>query len=128
MVGGNHYATALRRAGPKGSTAGSKEGEVVLSLLLNGLHLQVLDVFGMGLLAEWALEVPLDSASHMVAEQWFSASARAREQLSSISLRQAVYQTLALLISAIWWVSTHWMVQAQRAFASLMASVVSDSV
>ena len=41
---------ALRRAGPKGSTAGGKEDEAVLSLLLNSLCLQMLDVFGMGLL------------------------------------------------------------------------------
>ena len=40
----------LRRAGPKGSTTGGKEGEAVLSLLLNGLCLQTLDVFGVGLL------------------------------------------------------------------------------
>ena len=74
------------------------------------------------------LEVPLDSASQMVVGQQFSASARATEQLSSISLRQAAYQTLALLISASWWVSASQMVQAQRAFASLMTSVVSDSI
>ena len=128
MVEGNHYATALGRTGPKGSTAGSKEGEVVLSLLLNGLHLQALDVLGIGLFIEWALEVPLDSASQMVVGQQFSASARATEQLSSISVRQAACQTLALLISAGWWVSASQMVQAERAFASLMTSVVSDSI
>ena len=50
VVGGNHYATALRRAGPKGSTTDGKEGKAVLSLLLNSLCLQALDVFGMGLL------------------------------------------------------------------------------
>ena len=37
-------------AGPKGSTAGGKEGKAVLSLLLDSLCLQTLDVFGMGLL------------------------------------------------------------------------------
>ena len=37
---------------------------------------------------EWALEVPLDSASLMVVEQQFSASAKGREQSSSISFRQ----------------------------------------
>ena len=50
---------------------------------------------------ERALEEPLDSASLMVVEQQFSASARAREQLSSISLRQAACWTLASLISTI---------------------------
>ena len=50
MEGGNHYAMGLWRTGPEGSTTESKEGKAVLTLLLNGLHLQMLDVFGMGLL------------------------------------------------------------------------------
>ena len=75
-----------------------------------------------------ALEVLLDSASLMVVEQQFSASAKARMQSSSISFRQVVFQTLALLISTVLQVSTSQMVQAQRSFASLTASVVSDSI
>ena len=76
----------------------------------------------------WALEALLDSASLMVVEQWFSASAKAREQSSSISLRQVACWTLASLISTIHQVSASWMVQAQRAFSSLTASVVSNSI
>ena len=77
---------------------------------------------------EQALEMLLDSASLMAVEQWFAASAKVRVQSSSISLRQAACQTLASLISAVWQVSTSWMVWVQRAFASLTASVVSDSI
>ena len=76
---------------------------------------------------EPALEAPLDSASLMVVEQWFSASAKASKQSSSISLRKVACWTLASLISAVPWVSASQMVQAQRAFTSLMASIVSDS-
>ena len=55
---------------------------------------------------EWALEAPLDSASLMVVEQQFSSSAKAREQSSSISLRQAACQTLASLTSTVQQVSS----------------------
>ena len=59
---------------------------------------------------EWALGVPLDSGSLMAVEQWFSASARAQVQSSSISLMQAVCQTLALLINTVQQVSASQMV------------------
>ena len=86
------------RAGPKGSTAGSKEGVAVLCLLLNSLYLKMLDVFGMGLLG------------------WVGFG------------RQMACQTWASLISTIQWASISQMVQAQRVFTSLMASAVSDSI
>ena len=76
---------------------------------------------------KWALEALPDSASLMAVEEQFSASAKAWAQLSSIYLIQVVCQTLALLISTVQQVSVSWMVQAQRAFTSLMALVVSDS-
>ena len=76
----NHYVMALGRAGPKGSTAGSKEGEVVLSLLLNeplppGAGCLWHGLVGLSGLWKhcWTL------ASLMVAEQQFSTSAMARE-------------------------------------------------
>ena len=45
--------------------------------------------------------MPLDSASLMVVEQWFSTSAKAREQSSSITLRQVACWTLASLNSNV---------------------------
>ena len=51
-----------------------------------------------------------DIASELVVEQQFSTSARAREQSSSISLRQVACQTLASLISTIQWASASQMV------------------
>ena len=76
---------------------------------------------------EWAWVTLWDSASLIAVDQQFSASAKVCAQLASASLIQAVCWTLALLISTTWWASTSLMVQAQRAFTSLMASVTSDS-